>query len=132
MERRSPFLLKIIASARIAQLVEHGSNKPRVGGSSPSLSIVLVPLDALEQLGLLAGFPSAEHSATLAKRSMRLPRKQKVVSSNLTGGFLRGRQWALAKLLARQLLVCFCFGFPVGRASAVRGVSEKKKGPWGN
>ena len=29
------------ASGRIAQMVEHGSNKPRVGGSSPSVTTLL-------------------------------------------------------------------------------------------
>ena len=31
-----------VGNALIAQLVEHGSNKPRVGGSSPSWSILLL------------------------------------------------------------------------------------------
>ena len=30
-----------IRSGRIAQMVEHGSNKPRVGGSSPSVTTLL-------------------------------------------------------------------------------------------
>ena len=33
------------ASGRIAQMVEHGSNKPRVGGSSPSVTTLLHHID---------------------------------------------------------------------------------------
>ena len=32
------YFVSNIQSGRIAQMVEHGSNKPRVGGSSPSVT----------------------------------------------------------------------------------------------
>ena len=42
MEHDHPWFGNPNTSGRIAQMVEHGSNKPRVGGSSPSVTTLLV------------------------------------------------------------------------------------------
>ena len=56
-----------IRSGRIAQMVEHGSNKPRVGGSSPSVTTLLSAKRSYGVMVSTLDFESSDPSSNLGR-----------------------------------------------------------------
>ena len=99
-----------IRSGRIAQMVEHGSNKPRVGGSSPSVTTLLsakrsygVMVSTLDFESSDPGSNPGRTSILILRRAGPRPRSSGAASQNMQ--WPPWLSWQSARLLTDRSLV---------------------------